>query len=294
MTQPQDRQKPTALHVGQPFNPFRLFTGIFIPEALVRSNLVSPGAKMAYGRLARYAGQDGQCFPAVNTLAQEIGIGERQAQEYLSELEKTKLIRRRTRFSGRAQASNSIEFLWHPLFQDGVNDSSEEGVNDHSPGGVNDSSPKDSQIEERHLEETSDLDYPATNRKKRDSRLDAPSLMPTCKQYPQLRDALARYMMSAPDDEKVYPKPRHVVDVMDAAAGATENEVLHCLSYLRDERGLKPGTRSGPRHFSWFPTVVGDYFRQQRERQQAADPAAVADVGFSQPEFDAMTDAIEI
>jgi hypothetical protein len=195
----------------------------------------------------------------------------------------------------KAQTSNSIEFLWHPVFEEGVNDSSGEGVNDHSPGGVNDSSPKESQIEESHLlRETADLDYPATNRKERDSRLDAPSLMPTCKQYPQLREALARYMMLAADDEKVYPKPRHVVDVMDAAAGATEDEILHCLSYLRDERGLKPGTRSGPRHFSWFPTVVGDYFRQRRERQQAADPAPAADVGLSQAQFDAMTDAIEI
>jgi hypothetical protein len=47
MTQPQDRQRPTALRVGQPFNPFGFFTGISIPEALVRSDLVSPGAKMA-------------------------------------------------------------------------------------------------------------------------------------------------------------------------------------------------------------------------------------------------------
>ncbi len=58
-------------------------------------------------------------------------------------------------------------------------------------------------------------------------------------------------MMAGSDDEKVYPKARHVVEVMDAAAGATEDEVLGCLSYLRDERGLKPGTRSGPRHFSF-------------------------------------------
>ena len=137
--------------VGQPFNPYRLFTGIFIPEALVRSKLVSPGGKMAYGRLARYAGQDGRCFPAVSNLALEIGIGERQAQKYLAELEKAKLIRRRTRFSDRAQASNSFEFLWHPLFQQRVNDPSGEGVNDPSPGGVNDSSPKESQFEESQL-----------------------------------------------------------------------------------------------------------------------------------------------
>jgi len=80
MIQPRDGKRPSMFRVGQPFNPFRLFTGIFIPESLVRSNLVSPGAKMAYGRLARYAGQDGRCFPAVETLGQEIGVGERQAQ----------------------------------------------------------------------------------------------------------------------------------------------------------------------------------------------------------------------
>ena len=272
--------------VGQPFNPFRLFTGIFIPEALVRSSLVSPGAKLAYGRLARYAGQDGRCFPAVSTLAQEIGVGDRQAQKYLAELGKTRLIRRQTRFSGRAQTSNAIEFLWHPLFQD--------GVNDHSPGGVNDSSPKESQFEESHLEKTNDSDCPATNRRTGDSRLEASPVATTCKQYPRLREALAFYMVTGPEDEKVYPKPRHIVDVMDAAAGATEDEVLGCLSYLRDERGLKPGTRSGPRHFSWFPTVVGDYFLRQRERQRSSNPPSVPDVDFSQAQFDSMMDAIEI
>ena len=294
MTQPQDRPKPNMPEVGQPFNPFRLFTGIFIPEALVRSSLVSPGAKMAYGRLARYAGQDGKCFPSVGSLAGEIGVSDRQAQKYLAELERARLIRRRTRFSGRAQTSNYIEFLWHPMFQDGANDHSGEGVNDHSPGGVNDSSPKESQFEESHLEEKSDIDCPATNRKERDSRPDASSLMSTCKQYPRLREALALYLMTGPEDEKVYPRPRHVVDVMDAAEGATEDEVLQCLSYLREERGLKPETRSGPRHFSWFPTVVGDYFRRRHERQQAANPTGVPDVGFSQAQFESMTGAIEI
>jgi hypothetical protein len=203
MTQPQDRLRPGALQVGQPFNPFRFFTGIFIPEALVRFSSVSPGAKLAYGRLARYAGQGGMCFPAVDTLAPEIGVGGRQAQKYLAELEKVRLIRRRPRFSGRAQTSNVIEFLWHPLFQEGVNDRSGEGVNDDSPGGVNDSSPKESQFEESHSEETRDLDSPATNRKKRDSRPDPALATSECKEYPQLREALALYMMTGPEDEKV-------------------------------------------------------------------------------------------
>jgi hypothetical protein len=69
---------------------------------MVRSNLVSPGAKLAYGRLARYAGHDGKCLPAVGTLAREIGVGERHAQKYLGELERAKLTRRYTRFLDRA------------------------------------------------------------------------------------------------------------------------------------------------------------------------------------------------
>src|ERR1022692_3304478 len=87
-----------ALEVGQPFNPFGLFTGIFIPNALVRSTIISPGAKLVYGRLARYAGQDGRCYPAVETLASEVGLGERQVKRYLAELEREHLIRRVIRY----------------------------------------------------------------------------------------------------------------------------------------------------------------------------------------------------
>ena len=161
---------------------------------------------------------------------------------------------------------------------------------------MNDRSPKESQDEESQSQESheEDLDYPPTNRKKRDSRLDSRLRSQTCKQYPRLYDALALYMMADSEDERVEPRPRHVVDVMDAAAGASEDEVLRCLCYLRDERGLRPGTRNGPRHFSWFPTVVGEYFRKQRERRHSGDPIGVPDVNFSQAQFQSMTDAIEI
>jgi hypothetical protein len=101
-------------------------------------------------------------------------------------------------------------------------------------------------------------------------------------------------MMTGPEDEKIYPTPRQVVDVMDAAVGASEDEVLRCLVYLRDERELKPGTGNGPRYLSWFPTVVGNYFEGLRERRQSAEPMGVPDVNFTRAQFDSMTDAIEI
>ena len=226
----------------------------------------------------------------MKTLGEQIGVGERQAQKYVAELERKKLIQRISRFSGRGQTSNAFEFLWHELFEEAVNNRSGEGVNDRSP--------KESQSEESHSEESQniDLDYPPTNRKNRDSRADAGDVRPHCKQYPRLREALADYMTVPDDAERVYPRDRHVVDAMDASAGASEEEVIHCLHYLKEERGLRPGTRHGPRHFSWFKTVVADYFQQKRLRETVFSPASgqSSDAGLSPDEFAAMTEAIDI
>jgi hypothetical protein len=290
-----------SLQIGKPFNPFGLFNGILIPEVLVRAKGISPGAKLAYGRLARYAGQDGDCYPAAPTLAEEIGMSVRQTQYYLGELERNKFIRRITRLSKSGQRSNAFEFLWHPLFEEGVKKGAPEGVQDIAPEGVQNPAPKWGQLEESHSEESQniDLDSPPTNRKKRDSRLDFDDAAPSCKQYPRLREALADYMTAAGDHERVYPPDRLVVDVMVAAGGATEEEVIQCLEYLLTERGLRPSTRYGPRHFSWFKTVVAEYFQQKCNREMVFAPANVDwaqrnGSGFSQQEFDSMTDAIEV
>lgn len=106
--------------VGQPFNPHGLFNGIFIPEALLKAKSLSLGAKVVYGRLTRYAGKSGLCYPAMGTLASEIGLEARQARRYISELEEFGLIRRVKRFSGEdnAQTSNGYEFLIHVIFAD--------------------------------------------------------------------------------------------------------------------------------------------------------------------------------
>lgn len=117
-----------SLRVGQPFNPFGLFNGIWIPEVLVRAKGISPGAKLVYGRLARYAGRGGDCYPAVSTVASEVGLKARQTQRYLAELEGMELIRRVPRISGSGQGSNVYVFLWHALL--------EGAMNKHAPTGV--------------------------------------------------------------------------------------------------------------------------------------------------------------
>lgn len=279
-----------------------MFYCLFVPEGLARCTSVSPGAKLAWGRLARYAGRNGKCYPTMKTLGKEIGVGERQAQKYVAELEREKLIRRVKRFSGRGQTSNEFEFLWHAIFEpdaqgrsgERANDCSRDGVNDDSGEGANDCSPKESPVEEGQIEEkNTDLDYLPTNRQNRDSQVDSGGCASTCKKYTRLREALADYVVTPEDPERVYPSDRQVVDVMDAAGGATEDETIRCLRYLRDDRRLLLGTKHGPRRFGWFKTVVGDYFQQKREREFVYSPPAVSDTTrLSGTDIAAMTDAL--
>jgi hypothetical protein len=218
-------------------------------------------------------------------------VGARQGQKYLAELEQAGLIRRVSRFTQRAQTSNTFEFLWHELFVRGANDCSGEGVNDNSPRGVNDRSPKESHLEESHSEEGLRLSAHESQK----TRF-APGLMPSrCKQHPSLKQALADYMREGKSAAYGDPSDREVVDILDAAQPATEQEVVECLRYLYEERGLRPGTRNGPRHYSWFQPVIAEYFQNKRDRRLPA-PAETAGYGnhggLSQSDFDAMTEVL--
>ena len=99
---------------GQPFNPFGLFYGVFIPEALVRFRNISPGAKLCWGRLARYKGEFGKCYPSQDALASELGVSERNVRRYIEELRSSGLIRKVRR---GLQLNNEYEFLWHEIFE---------------------------------------------------------------------------------------------------------------------------------------------------------------------------------
>jgi hypothetical protein len=53
-----------SVNVGERFNPYQRFPGIFIPEPICMFRGLSPGAKLVYGRLCRYAGENGEVYPA--------------------------------------------------------------------------------------------------------------------------------------------------------------------------------------------------------------------------------------
>jgi DNA-binding transcriptional regulator YhcF (GntR family) len=71
---------------------------------------------LAYARLAQYAGKDGECFPKQATLATELGVSERTANEYVRNLVRHKLIEMERPGLG---ISNRYFFLDHPwIYED--------------------------------------------------------------------------------------------------------------------------------------------------------------------------------
>ena len=105
------------LQVGAPFNPFHLFTGVFIPDVLVRYQQLSPMAKILWARLARYAANNGRVYPSVRTLAAELGLSARQVQRCLASLERQGFIRRDLRKTARGDyTSTEFVFLFHKIF----------------------------------------------------------------------------------------------------------------------------------------------------------------------------------
>jgi DNA-binding transcriptional ArsR family regulator len=80
--------------LGPQINPWRLFQGSFIPNAVMQlpRRRLSSDAKTCYGRLLQFAGKRGVAFPWVGQLAIEIGQSRRSAERALQQLRTAGLI----------------------------------------------------------------------------------------------------------------------------------------------------------------------------------------------------------
>jgi Helix-turn-helix domain len=149
---------------GEPFNPYKLFVGSFLPNWLMRRPEISQGAKLCYARLAQYAGEGGHAHPSQATLATELAVSGRQVRKYVKELIAHELLT--TRQFGLAQ-TNAYIFLWHKWAEDGIRPGPElkfHSRRNHSSGGEerkfqserNHGSDKENQ-EENHEEKSGSL-----------------------------------------------------------------------------------------------------------------------------------------
>lgn len=104
------------MDVGTVFNPWKMFVGSFVPNALMRWREISATSKLLYARLAQYAGREGHCYPGQDVLAADLGTSPSTITESLRQLVAVKLIRRDTP-SGVDRLQHKTTryvFLWHP------------------------------------------------------------------------------------------------------------------------------------------------------------------------------------
>lgn len=93
-------------------NPYRMFVGSYLPNWIKQRPIkeISQGAKLAYAQLCQFAGADGNAFPSIEKLAQEIGVSSRQVDRYIRELVSNNLIEAKKRGYSK---TNTYAFLDH-------------------------------------------------------------------------------------------------------------------------------------------------------------------------------------
>lgn len=94
-------------------NPYKMFQGSWIPQWLEERGEISPGAKLVYARLARFAGKNGKCNPARETIAKALGYdSETMIGKYLKELVSYDLIKSIRTGLNRPNSYYFLEHKW--------------------------------------------------------------------------------------------------------------------------------------------------------------------------------------
>ena len=129
------------MKVGAPFNPYRVFQGSFAPYWLLEHRGISAGAKLCYIRLLGFAGKDARCYPSLERLGASLGVSERQARDYVKELERSGFVVIEQR---GLRKTNAYLFVWTAELERLSNAVPESGENPDEPdGGTPPSSPPD-------------------------------------------------------------------------------------------------------------------------------------------------------
>jgi hypothetical protein len=72
-----------------------------VPNHVLVSTKISPGAKLAYTMLLKYAWEKDSCFPGQERLAKDMGSGVRSVVRYMQELENGRFLKIVRRGQGR-------------------------------------------------------------------------------------------------------------------------------------------------------------------------------------------------
>lgn len=147
------------MQVGDKFNPWGLFNGMFIPNCIARDKNLTSTAKLCWGRLAQYGGRGGIAWPSQEVLAEEVGVGVRQIARLIEELEDYGLIARikPTGADKLAHKTDRYVFLWHKLYEEDLRQNEPVADDDSHPVTHDESgsvAPDDSSVRESVLRES--------------------------------------------------------------------------------------------------------------------------------------------
>ncbi len=107
------------MNIGDLFNPKGIFVGSFIPDAISKLTSITPTDKLVYGRLMRYAGDDGQCYPKQSEIATECGVSLSAVTKSIANLLDAKLliVIAPTGIERIKHFRNKYFFAWHEVFE---------------------------------------------------------------------------------------------------------------------------------------------------------------------------------
>jgi DNA-binding MarR family transcriptional regulator len=72
-----------------------------VPNHVLESKKLSPGSKLTYAMLLKYAWQNDFCFPGQDKLAADMGVTRQSTSTYIKELKKKEFIEIRRQGQGR-------------------------------------------------------------------------------------------------------------------------------------------------------------------------------------------------
>ncbi|TDT88636.1 helix-turn-helix domain-containing protein [Pseudodesulfovibrio indicus] len=109
---------------GQRFNPYGHFRGIYIPDCVAKTKLLTPVEKLVWGRLCKHAGEDGNCYPSFTRISEALGISRSGAIKSVASLVFKRFLEKSTNEgalpNGRHHRTNRYVFLWHECLNDGL------------------------------------------------------------------------------------------------------------------------------------------------------------------------------
>lgn len=85
-----------------------MFLGAFLPNWLLKTTELTPSEKLTYARLCQFSGKNGQCFPKIETIGEEIGLSDDQVRRNIHSLEEIGLVE----VVRNPPNTNEYKFLW--------------------------------------------------------------------------------------------------------------------------------------------------------------------------------------